>query len=486
MRLLEAICDTLKSVLEPRAHGRWGLAAGAFDQRRLAFALGACALALEAGFLSLLRLGRLADDVPAFIVHYLLISLAYFVACWLVAAPDRGGGRGGGWRWIWGAALLFRLTVLPLPPSLSEDAVRYRWQGMLQAAGGEPYRDTPEEAEWTGLRDATWPNVTGKDKPSAYGPLLEQIFFRYFLLASRLTDDPWRQVWLFKIPFALADLAAAAAVMALLAALGRPRRWALIYLWSPLAVIEFWAEGHNDAFAVASVAAALALAVKGRSTWALLALTCGTLFKFWPAVLTPFLLVSKAGNRWRVHWRGAAACLPVALLVCLPHWQGLLDVGFSVGGFFGGWCNNDSVFGAVLALFGGDYGRAAMASQGLLLAAVAAFQGLRAVPLRAELATICALLLLSSNCFPWYLTWMLPLLAARPVAPLLLWTALAGLAYHVVIGYEATGAWEYDRSLVALEYAPVLTWLAIFGVARMPKWLRARSTGGRGRGGRPD
>ena len=64
---------------------------------------------------------------------------------------------------------------------------------------------------------------------------------------------------------------------------------------------------------------------------------------------------------------------------------------------------------------------------------------------------------------------MLPFLAVHPNAPLLLWTALVSLAYHVVPHYEAAGIWEYDRSLVGLEYAPVLGWLGWQGLSRIRK-----------------
>ena len=249
-------------------------------------------MALESGFLSLLRLERLAGHIPDDITNYLLLSVAYLVACWLVASGTRRPERRLGIRWIWAAAILFRLTVLPLAPSLSDDLVRYRWQGMLQSVGGDPYRDTPDQAAWEGLRDETWSRVTAKDNGSAYRPLLEQLYLGHFLLTASLTDDPWTQVWLFKLPFAFADLAVEWALMALLAAAGRPKSWALVYLWSPLAILGFWAEGHNDAVAVAWVVAALACSLRAKPNWALAALATAFLFKFWPVVLFPFLLFS--------------------------------------------------------------------------------------------------------------------------------------------------------------------------------------------------
>ncbi len=423
-----------------------------------------CGVALEAGYLSLAQLDRLASHVSEVLTHYVLLGPAYLAACWLAVAGARQQWSKRALRWVWTAAVLFRITLLPLTPSLSEDAVRYRWQGMLQVAGGDPYQAVPQEPEWAHLRDETWDSVAGKDKASAYGPVLEQVYHRFYLLAARLTNDPWRQVWLFKVPFALADLVVGWALLALLSAAGRPRHWVLVYLWSPLAVVEFWAEGHNDSLALVCVVGALTLALRSRPDWALGALGAGVLCKFWPVVLVPFLLFSHGDGRWHVRWRGVLGCAPLAVAVSMSYWEGLPSVGSRLQGFLGGWRNNDSLFGALVYATGGDAGLAAAAVPWVVALVIVGLRLLRLAPLQGELAAICALLLLSANCFPWYLTWMLPLLAVRPVAPLLLWTALVPLGHHVVLGYEATGNWAYARGLVALEYGPVLAWLGVLGL----------------------
>ena len=77
-----------------------------------------------------------------------------------------------------------------------------------------------------------------------------------------------------------------------------------------------------------------------------------------------------------------------------------------------------------------------------------------------------ALLFLSANCFPWYLTWILPLLAITPHAALLLWTALVPLAYHILIGYRTTGEWREDLFFLYLEYVPVYAMLVVTAVVR--------------------
>ena len=465
------------AVLVQPTHGEASEGAGAPGPKWVALGLGACAVVIEAGLLAVLRLQRPADHVPEFITHYLLIAVAYLVACWLVANFASSLSSRASVRWIWVAGLLFRLTVLPLDPSLSEDTARYRWQGKAQLAGADPYLAVPEETRWLPLRDATWSRVTGKDKPSAYGPLIEQINLQYYRLIQRFESDPWRQVWLFKLPFAAADLAAAVALVALLGALGRSRHLLLVYLWSPLAVTEFWIEGHNDAYPIAFAVAALALSVRGMPVRALIFATFAALCKFWPLVLFPFLMLARRDGRWRLEWRGLLACGPVALILCLPYWDGIAAVPAVLDGFVGGWRNNDSLFAGLLWLADGDMVQAARAAIALLALAVLALRLAKLPPIGAELGAVCALLLLSANCLPWYLTWILPLLAVHPIAPLLLWNALAILAYHVVPMYEAAGVWKYDATLIRLEYGPVLAWLGWLATVALRRRTRPDGRG---------
>jgi len=433
---------------------------------------------LEGAYLSMLGLERLANDVPSYITHAFFLSVVYLVCCWLITrrAAEALSERTT-LRFIWAAAILFRLTVLPLYPSLSEDVVRYRWQGAMQAAGGDPYLDAPQDARWESLRDETWPRVARKDLTSVYGPVYEQIHVYYFRLIHSFGADARTEVWLFKIPFALADLAVGWLLMLLLSAAARPKAWALIYLWSPLAVVEFWGEGHNDSVTLLFVVAALTLYLRGRLSWALAALTVATLGKIWPLVLFPYLLVSRHNRKWRFHWRPLLICIPIGLVLCAPYWQSLSNIEELLNGFVGGWRNNDSLFGYVYDYAGQDFDAATALTKKLIVIALGLVWILQLRPTQATLAATTVLLLFSANCFPWYLTWLLPLLAVHPSAPLLLWTSIVPLAHHVVTQYDTNLVWEYDRVVLDLEYIPVLTWLMISTTLWMWKrWITRAPT----------
>ena len=434
----------------------------------------------EAGYIWLYSLGDLGSEIATHIALYLALSIFYLAAVFVItrpASPSTGSRRLIGL--IWSAAILFRLTAVSLPPTLSQDLTRYRWQGKLQAAGGNPYTSIPEDPKWASLRDSTWNEVNRKDLPSVYGPLLETTYAVWYRLVSAVTADEALQVGLFKIPFALCDMLAAAALMWLLNSLALPAAWVLVYLWSPLIVVEFWAQGHNDTLVILLLVLALATAYRNRWTAAFSCLSLAALAKFWPAILFPFFLLRREDDAWRLRWKQALIAVPIALGVSWPYLQGISQVSELLEGFLGGWRNNDSLYEYLWEYAGRNYDQGTTYASYALAAAIAAIWALQLPLVRACQWAIVALLFVSANCFPWYLSWFVPLLAITHEAPLLLWTALVALAYHILIGYRIMGEWTDSDFFRALEYGPVYGLLAVrwvYGAARgLIPGLRART-----------
>jgi hypothetical protein len=260
----------------------------------------------------------------------------------------------------------------------------------------------------------------------------------------------------------LSDLGTMAAVWLLLDAYGLPHERILIYAWSPLTVIEFWATGHNDSLVVLSLTLALVAAAKKRWTWAFVALSAAAAAKVWPALLFPLFIGWKRYRplRWWQWW----VAVPIFALLALPYWTNVAENLQFMSGFMGGWRNNDSLYGMILWLAKDIY-RAKYAAFAIVAAAIVILT-LRQVPLeRAALWGIAVMLMVSANCHPWYLTWLLPLLVLLPVPGLLLWTALAPLAYSAVVSWVALGEWQGSDAFRWYEYAPVYgmligSWLA--------------------------
>ncbi len=399
---------------------------------------------------------RFAGDLRQHVVETILLLLAcglfYLFACYRTTGLVRSQPR----RVVGmvAAALLFRCTLWPVEPAFTDDLYRYRWEGKLQAAGGNPYAVRAIDPGWAHIADPADLRMPGREFWAVYGPLTQWVERLTWEFARRVTSDADRQAFWFKAPAASFDLLTIGAVLLLLKARGLALERVVVYAWSPLPVFEFWGMGHNDSIALAFLTAAVAAAESLRWGLAWPALAAAAAAKIWPLGLAPILW-----RGWRQAW-----ILPVLLVLSvLPFWPGwgqlLVNARFA-SGFIGGWRNNDSLFGGLLWLAGGDLFLAkklALLGAGSVLATVVA---LRWKPAEAALAVIAGLLAFSANCHPWYLTWMLPLLAVVEVPALLLWTTCAPLAYVTVLWWVHAGEWRGNPDLRWLVYIPVFALLA--------------------------
>jgi alpha-1,6-mannosyltransferase len=431
-----------------------------------------CGLAIEIGLLAMCALADWQEHVVEFIALNFAVFLFYLVAVWVTSDEKRVPtltGRTLALLVFFGLA--FRLTLLPVFPNLSEDPLRYRWQGMLQVAGGNPYLDVPEDPQWQSLQDETWAQVTRKDLSSVYGPVYEHLHAGWQRVAYSLwPSDPYTQAWSYKLPYVFFELLAALALLWLLDGYQIPRQRALIWWWSPLVLTEYWGQGHNDPLAILFVLVAFGAAVRKRWPLAFAALTLATATKFWPLILFPFLLLEKEQNSWKLRWKPALISIPVALAVSLPYLRDISNVSDVLKGFVGGWRNNDSLYGLIYNYAGQDFDRGTEIVTYLLATGLIAIWSLRWERSKAALAAIALLLFLSANCFPWYLGWFLPLLALRPNSALLLWTGLVPLAYNILIPYGILGDWQELEGFRALEYWPVYGLLLAGGVSSLFFW----------------
>ena len=423
------------------------------------------AVAIEIVFISIRSIGDSRGHLPEIILS-LLIASTFYIFSAFTTLNNLNEEQGLPVWLIVTAALLFRITVWPIYPALSDDVFRYRWEGQIQAAGGNPYQARPNDPQWAGLRDAAFPLVVAKDFKAGYGPLLELLEGATYWAATRISPDPFVQAFWFKAPGAVCDLGIIGVLAALLRARGKPVALLLVYAWCPLAVVEFWATGHNDSVAVLLVSLALLAAARERWKWAFLALTLAVAAKLWPVLLFPSFIGWRRGpQRWWQWLVGA----PVALALALPYWSAVSENARFMTGFVGGWRNNDSLFGALLWA-GGTEARAKILAF-TLIGAVALWATLRRLPLElAVLVTLTGALMVSSNSHPWYLTWVLPLLAFYPAAAMLLWVSLAPLAYHVVIQWVILGDWQHVSELRWLIYIPVYSMFLV--CAAIHAWRR--------------
>ncbi|HEX4956338.1 MAG TPA: hypothetical protein VF017_23370 [Thermoanaerobaculia bacterium] len=421
-------------------------------------------------------------DVALFLLLYAFL-FALYLAAYRLGREAALGQRGSTLALVLGAAVVFRLLLLPagLPRPVDpadaradllgegvvfdrfvlydQDLWRYFWDGAVATGGHDPYRLAP----------SGWEEAAAEGDPAAEAlladPVREEILARVAFPSYRTVYPPLAQAlfalvaWLapgsvlaWKLLLLAFDLGTCWLLLRLLERLGRPRIAVLLYAWNPLVVKEIAGSAHVDAVAVFLLTAAVYLAVVGRERLSLAALAGGALVKLGPAVAAGALLPRCRPRSW---WVLAA----VGLGAYLPFAGSLGPMLEGLGAFAREWQFNAGVAHAVGVVAdalrpGAGAAAARVVWLGATLGVVlwGARRRDRLGVAAHTFAVVAVFLLFAPTVMPWYLLWPLPLAVAVGSVAWPLATGLAGLSYWIYAEGRELG-W-----LLALEHLPVL-WL---------------------------
>ena len=367
----------------------------------------------------------------------ILSGIGWLLAVYFVCRPGLPPVPASVWICFILIGLGARAAAWQIPLVLTDDPFRYRSEGRLQSDGGNPYLTRPIDS----------PAKTGDERIP--GPGFRAIYGPLLLLIERATYSvAGENISLWRLPAIAADLLTAL----FLALWHRSPRW-LIYWLCPLPIIEFWSSGHHDAILLALLSLGLWLGKRGGIiAWSLAVYT-----KYWPILLIPYFDTR----------RGLVAVLAGAALF-IPYLGDLAKLEQNaryLSGFVGGWRNNDSLYGLLLALTG-DAHHAKYLAFALIAVAWILIARLTWPLERKCLALIIALLLLSANVHPWYLTWMLPFLTRQPFLPAMVWIVLAPLFYAPLFDWWWLHHWDGVRDSRWLVYGGVAASAAAGGLIR--------------------
>lgn len=415
-----------------------------------------CGIGLELGFLLLALQKDWPVRINTFLILYGILFLV-MLAAWKGPAMPLPT--------LLGFAFLFRLTLLPTIPSLSDDLYRYGWEGRIQRAGFSPYRHPPEAQELAHLRDASWPRINHKNISTVY-PTLSQLAFRtgtYITDLLRLAaPSRWKSAdrWMIwtdvvgqKVVFVFFDLLTILLVWKLMKHHGVDSRNLLLYVWNPLVVIEIAGSGHHDSLGICMLTLGVLAWEKGHEIWAGLGLAASFLSKYMSALLIPTAILR---GQWPMlgAWgalaiAGLAVVRPPIVLVKGPAQYAL------------NWQFNSSIYSILQQLAGGDGYRAKAITAILGFAAMWWVARVAATPASAAFWGIAAALLLAPTVHPWYFLWLTPFLCLFPNPAFLLWNGTIALSYTVLARYQTLGVWDLKPTIQLLEYLPVYAWLIL-------------------------
>lgn len=349
--------------------------------------------------------------------------------------------------------VLFRLAVLPAPPSLSTDMFRYVWDGRLTLHGINPYRWTPNAQSLRFLRDPIWEVMEYKPYQTIYMPVSQA----FFALGNALFGN---NLIGYKAIYTLFDIGVMWVLMRLLRRLGRPEIGVIWYAWCPLPVTEIALAGHQDVVGVFFLLLTFRLALRPRTVpWAAVTLVASVLTKGFALLLLP-LFCRTFGRRFTLAAGAALLYLGMPMWVYLPEFlhgmtQYLDNVHVNASLFYG--------FNAALTPITRFHDQIAKVVSDVLILAAVAWSAWRPAEriddiLHRSFVVLAVTLLVVPSLFPWYLIWLLVLVPLVGRRPSLAFVLLSGLVVFMYTYYIAQMAYWWTP---LAEYGPfyaVLVW----------------------------
>ncbi|MFT7588496.1 MAG: alpha-1,6-mannosyltransferase [Limisphaerales bacterium] len=364
------------------------------------------------------------------------------------------------------AGILARTLWLPFEPYLSDDWIRFAWDGIASVSGYNPFLQLPSEIPE--LSSALYPKLNSAEYYTVYPPVMQWLFEA----AARLTGNNVAGMLLFFKVFILACEIGSIFLIQKLLPLGR-KGFTVVYALCPLAISEFTGGVHFEAVMVFSIL--LAAWYFKRDLWVFGALVFGfaIAFKLIPIILLPlfpFLL------GWKKGFAAAAIAFCFGLMTFVPFgivqtWENIsqsMDLyyrNFEFNGclyyiargittkYYG--YNQIAFIGPIMALL-----------SGLVILIIAFITRPKTIVQFLAVSMLCLAVyqLFATTIHPWYIAPLVALSAFGRFRFVMVWSVMIFLTYAAYHG----GGFEENTALVILEYALVLGLLRLEFIRATP------------------
>lgn len=383
------------------------------------------------------------NDIVPYTLFRIIIALFFFVAVYNIKRLLNTSG------WFWAiilSGLMVRIILILSQPVLEDDYYRYLWDGAVTAHGYNPYvyspletmegnDNVPEElhqlAEDSGeiIKNINHPHIR-----TIY-PILSQVVF-----AAAYFIDDW-QYWSWKVLLLLFDLLLLFVLIKTLRHLKLPILFVAFYWLNPIVIHEIFNGAHMDLLALLPVMLALYFHSKNKLWYSVIALAIAAGFKLWPVVLLPLLLRNTLAD-WKQTTKYTFSFALMVLILFLPVLISNLDESLGFIKYASKWINNAAFYSIfkwsiqnVIYFFELNISCISCITRWgivILYIILIAFILKRKPSDQTQffgkaLLIVTVLYLISPTQFPWYYSWMVPLLALRPMISLLLYPLLLPL-----------------------------------------------------------
>jgi hypothetical protein len=329
----------------------------------------------------------------------------------------------------------------------SDDVYRYIWEGKLVAHCYNPLLYSPEDLAHSGLADSTmYPKINHHWLPTIYPPLSQYLFAAAWLIGGD-------HIFGFKTISLLFELLSLLVLFFFIRQARLPSWTWLIWLFSPLVIIEFIMSNHLDILAMPFLVLAMIFILRERPVESGLFLAMATMVKLFGLFFTPVLFFFFKGRKRVLFF---LSYVVTCVIFYLPF---AVSAGPEVFGslweYLGNWQYNASIFFLLKNFISEELARQLCGGLFLLVVALVTFyKRSRFQPLERMAALFGTYVILTPSLFPWYLVWIVPFLIYRLRLSFLILTGTVFLPYYVLIGYYNEGQWPNANHFIIAEYVP--------------------------------
>jgi hypothetical protein len=425
--------------------------------------------------------GKFAYEIPLnqkpSLILFILIFLAGTIYLCLIPMLKHSSYQRKILILIFTSGLLFRILMLYSTPILEDDFYRYLWDGAVTSSGINPYVYSPKQILANGKDEIEIPErlldlaeesgmiihrINHPYVRTIY-PLVAQVFFAISYKIKPWSVIAWRHVLL------AVDLMVLLLILLFLKYFKISPLWIAIYWWNPLLIQVVFNAGHMDILIFPFMLGAIYMALNEKYSSSAILLALATCVKLWPILLFPIIFRP-------IILKPKKIALPLIIFLSLlilasSPTQPTTDMESSAFANYGKrWEMNDSLFKiilvitqAILQILGFHQGFGQFISRIVVLMiifSIVFYLSFTKYRLLENISTkilvlITAIFLLSPTQFPWYYTWMLPLLVLNPRLSLLILTPLLSI-YYLRYFFDGLGRVElFDHYIVWIQYIPV-------------------------------
>ncbi|MFZ1518633.1 MAG: hypothetical protein WAU11_07655 [Ignavibacteriaceae bacterium] len=367
--------------------------------------------------------------------------------------------------WIIFMGFAVRFPLISTTPAIEDDFYRYHWDGVVTANGFNPYKYSPKDVL---DKNSSVPNElillgeqSGEILANVNNPKLKSLYpsISQGLFALSYFISP-RNLFVWKILLLIGDIILLFFLLKVLKELKLPLVFAGIYWLNPIVIHEFFNAAHMDLFVILFMVISIYLLLKKNYLGSIFFLAIAVGIRVYPVILFPLYINFMWSNKKEVL-KSTILFGILNLLIFIPV---VLAGSYQSSGFAkyaGNWINNAALFdllNSIIKIFDSLLSDGNSCTHCLarwivsaIMFLVVIYYSRKAINSNNDFLERAALILaimflISPTQFPWYYTWIFPLLVFRPRISFLIYPALLPL-------YQLNRYWEY---FIYIQHIPVI------------------------------